>query len=224
MKPTFCLAIDGPAGSGKSSVARSIAKLKPLLHLDSGALYRRVTLFLMEKDHIHTRDTELEELLNTIHFQLIEGRLFYNGEPIGEEIRTPEVGKWTSPISTLPQVREKVNRSIREMAFGKAIVMDGRDIGTVVFPEADLKVYLDATPEERALRRIREWEQQGIYRDLEETLQEIKERDDRDSKRANAPLKPAQDAIIIDTTFLSFEDVVSTIVSWVDVLMKGIAR
>jgi len=221
MNPVFCLAIDGPAGSGKSTVAQKLAERFSLTHFDSGALYRSIAFFLMNKSVIESDPSEWITLLDSISFSFEENHLYLNQKKVGEEIRTPEVGRWASPVSSYPEVREKVNQSIRDMASGKTIVMEGRDIGTVVFPEANLKVFLEASLEERALRRRKEWEQEGIQRSFEETLEELKERDERDSQRVHAPLRPAEDAIVLDTTDLTLEEVVSTIGIWVDAIWKG---
>jgi cytidylate kinase len=139
--------------------------------------------------------------------------LYLNGKKLGEEIRTPDVSRFTSDISTKKTVRDFVTASIRDMIRGHNVIMEGRDIGSVVLPDADLKVYLTATPRERAKRRLKEWQGNGEQIELKEVIKEIERRDQQDSNRSLAPLKPAENAILLDTTSLSFHEVVEEISS-----------
>ncbi len=211
MMDSFHVAIDGPAGSGKSSVAGAVSERFRMIHFDSGACYRAVACFLLKNGIKKCDEQSIEKKLRLLHLEYRRGALFINGEKVGEEIRTPQVSQFTSDISTLETVRDFVTSSIRDMIEGMKVVMDGRDIGTVVLPNADLKIFLTASPEERARRRLKDWDSSGIDVEYEEVLNEIKERDDRDSSRKLSPLKPAEDALTIDTTNLSFEEVVDKI-------------
>ena len=211
MNDGFAVAIDGPAGSGKSSVARALSKKFDLIHFDSGACYRAVAYYFLSQGIKDSEEIEASDLFSLIRLDYSNGYLYLNGKKTGEEIRTPEVSQFTSDISTKRIVRDFVTTSIRNMIKGHHIIMEGRDIGSVVLPNADLKIYLTATPTERAKRRLKEWQSNGEEIDLNKVIKEIERRDQQDTNRSLAPLKPAENAIMIDTTSLSFHEVVEEI-------------
>ena len=209
------VAIDGPASSGKSTISKLIAKKTNFLYLDTGAMYRATTLAFL-RDHISVDDEKaIEELLDhlEISFKNTEdGQLvFLNGEDVTREIRNLEVTRNVSEVSAIKAVRVKLVQMQREIAENHSIIMDGRDIGTVVLPDAELKIFLVASVKERALRRYRENQEKGIELSLEKLEEEIAHRDFLDSTRKESPLKKADDAIEIDTTSLSIQEVVSKI-------------
>ncbi len=209
----FAVAIDGPAGSGKSSVAKALSEKFDFIHFDSGACYRAVAYYFLSRGIQDINEIERSNLSSMIHLEYLNGFLFLNGKRLGDEIRTPDVSQFTSDISTKRTIREFVTNSIRDMIKGHNVIMEGRDIGSVVLPNADLKVYLTATPQERAKRRLKDWQKNGEQIDLEKVRNEIERRDQQDSTRSLAPLKPAKNAILIDTSSLSFHEVVEEIAS-----------
>ena len=211
MNEGFKVAIDGPAGSGKSSVAKALSRRFELIHFDSGACYRAVAYYFWSEDIKDPEVIERKDLASLIRLTYQKGLLFLNGNKVGDEIRTPVVSRFTSDISTKKQIREFVTASIRDMIRGHDVIMEGRDIGSVVMPDADLKIYLTATPRERAKRRLKEWQKNGEQINLDEVIKEIELRDQQDTNRILAPLKPAEDAILLDTTSLSFHEVVEKI-------------
>lgn len=214
--PADVIAIDGPAGSGKSTTARAVAQALGFAHLDSGALYRAVTwLGLRMRSEFTGR--QLAELAREQHLGLVRDDGSFvpvlGKEPIGEVLRSPEVTRRVSAVAALPEVRDWVNRQLREAAAGAGgVVSDGRDIGTVVFPEARLKVFLTASPEERARRRFRETGEAENARALRRMVEDLEARDRADSERAVAPLRPAEGAVRLDTGGLRFEEQVGRIV------------
>ncbi|HOO32348.1 MAG TPA: (d)CMP kinase [Thermotogota bacterium] len=211
MSGSFSVAIDGPAGSGKSSISNAVCESFGFLHFDSGACYRAIAYYFLSRGINNIKEVESTDLPPLVKFKYSDGIVYINDRKLGEEIRTPEVSMFTSDISTLANVREFVTDSIRDMVDGKQVVMDGRDIGTVVLPDADLKIFLTATAEERACRRLKEWDGQGIEIEFEKVVEEIKRRDEQDTSRTLSPLKPATDSVIVDTTSLSFDEVVNKI-------------
>ena len=218
MKREKCIdvvAIDGPAGSGKSTVARNVAAELGFLFLDTGAMYRAVALHAV-KNNIGAVDNEqLQNLLNQINisFQDDAGLLILvNGEDVSVEIREPMVGKYASDYSTLPSVRNLCSRIQREIGEKSRTVAEGRDMGTVVFPDACWKFFLSASPSERARRRWMELTEKGNNIRFGDVFDQMIQRDEQDSKRSLAPLKPAVDAMLVDTTSRSVDDVVKLIV------------
>lgn len=204
------IVLDGPAGAGKSSVAREVARRLALPFLDTGAIYRAITLFMM-RGRIPPEDTpELRSRMSRFTLSFAGGRVTACGEDVTEAIRTPEVDAAVSAYSALPVVRRALLDIQRSHADG-GVVAEGRDMGTVVFPDADLKLFVTASPEERARRRCREREAKGETADLASTLEAIIKRDEYDSKREEAPLRPADDAVTIDTTDMTFDDVVERV-------------
>ena len=209
---SFVVAIDGPAGSGKGTVAKLISEKLGFVNIDTGATFRCIALAMIQKDIKKEEEDKIKELLNHIDINMKpDGTVLLNGEIVTDRIRENDVNTLVSPISVIKIVRDKLLDVQRKIAAGKNVVMEGRDIGTVVFPDADVKIYLDASPEERAKRRLKQNQEKGIESSYEEVLQNIIDRDKRDSSREIAPLKQADDAIYLDSTLLSIEEVVEKI-------------
>lgn len=211
----FAVAIDGPAGAGKSSVAKAAAQALGFVYVDTGALYRTVALYLL-RHGIDPRDAgAIEPELSKIQVDLThtpEGqKMFLCGEDVTGLIRTPEVSMAASHCSALPAVRAFLLDLQRDLARRNDVLMDGRDIGSVVLPDAQLKVFLTASPEERARRRVLQLEESGAPADFDVILREIQQRDYQDSHREAAPLKQAEDAVLLDTTHIGFEEAVNTL-------------
>ncbi len=214
------LAIDGPAGAGKSTVARDVAKALGYTYIDTGAMYRAVAYFAMQAGLVAGRDDEqIGELSGRLRFEFRpvgdERHLFADGQDVEHAVRLPEVGRMSSPVSAIPLVRHNLVVAQRQMAAGGGIVMEGRDIGTVVLPDAEVKVFLTASPQERARRRYRQLREMDIEVSYEEVLNEQMVRDQRDSSRAVAPLRKADDAVEIVSDGLQREEVVARIVALV---------
>ncbi len=214
------IAIDGPAASGKSTTARRVAQKLGYLYIDSGAMYRAVTLLALRKGiDVHdaaavariAREADIRFRSDGAPGQTV---IYLNGEEVSREIRTPDIDRNISPVAANPQVREILVRKQQELGRHGGVVMDGRDIGTVVFPQAELKVFMQASAEERARRRQKELAQKGIEVPLEQILQEIRRRDWEDMNRTHGPLKKAPDALELDTTHLTIEEQVEQIVKW----------
>lgn len=209
------VAIDGPASSGKSTISKLIAKKNHFLYLDTGAMYRVVTLAVL-RNHISLEDLDaINELVQNIEirFTMKDGKqsVFMNGEDVTDEIRSVEVTKNVSAVSALKEVRTRLVHLQQEIAENHSIIMDGRDIGTVVLPQAEIKIFLVASVEERAKRRFIENQEKGIEMSYEELVEDIRRRDHIDSTRKESPLKKADDAIEIDTTTMTIDDVVKTV-------------
>lgn len=212
----FIVTVDGPAGSGKSTIAKIIAKKYGFTYLDTGAMYRMIALYALE-NNISLDDTEaVEDMLKNTKLDIIGNQFFLNGKDVSEEIRTPRVSAIVSPVSAIKEVRVKLVDLQREISKGKSVILDGRDIGTVVFPNGDVKIFLVASPEERAKRRLKEYEEKGVEADYESVLASIKERDYLDSTRKESPLKKAEDAHEIDSSTMSIDEVVEAISKYID--------
>ena len=214
------LALDGPAGAGKSSVARDVARCLGYTFIDTGAMYRAVAWRALQQHLAVDRDDAcLGSLARQMAFEFrsVDGEqhLFADGEDVEEAIRTPEVGNYSSPVSAIPAVREHLVAAQRRMAGAGGVVMEGRDIGTVVLPEAEVKVFLTASEEERARRRQAQLRGQGVERELAQILAEQRERDARDSSREVAPLRPAEDARLLVSDGMTKAQVVELIVALV---------
>lgn len=217
---SFVVAIDGPAGSGKGTVTKIIASKKNLQYIDTGAMYRCIALKMLE-ENVSLEDIEkIKKILDNIQIDLEGSNVFLNNRDVTKQIRTVEVSNFTSPVSAIGFVREKMVELQRALANGKDVIMEGRDIGTIVFPNADVKIYLDAKPEERARRRVEQNEKNGISSNYEQILKDIIERDTRDMTRENSPLKKADDAILVDTTCLTIEEVIDKIINIIENKMK----
>lgn len=213
------IAIDGPAGSGKSTVAKEVAKMLGFHYLDTGAMYRSIAWLALERGISLDDDEAVAQLARTetVVFSHEEGNPLPSGVAIAGhditlEIRTPRIDKAVSPVSAIPAVREALTQQQRAIAASENIVMEGRDIGTVVFPRAELKVFLTASAEERARRRALQNAQRGLGEtDEAAILADIIRRDEADSTRAVAPLRPAEDAVMLDTTGMGIDEVCAAI-------------
>lgn len=214
---SFIVAIDGPAGAGKGTITKLVGEKLNLVNIDTGATFRCVALYMLRENITIHEEEKLEDILNKINIEMRQNNeIFLNGENVTTRIRENDVNDFVSIVSTIPVVRNKLLHLQRNIAKGQNIIMEGRDIGTVVFPNADVKIYLDATPEERARRRILQNREKGIDVTYEEVLKNIKDRDKRDSTRKVAPLKMAEDAIYLDSTNLSIEQVVEKIIKIIE--------
>ena len=205
------IAIDGPSGAGKSTLARSAAAELGYLYVDTGAIYRTIGYYA-HANHIDPKDEQaVASALPQVRVELTYGddglqHMLLNGQDVTKEIRLPEISLCASAVSAHPGVRAFLLEMQRELARTHNIIMDGRDIGTVVLPDADVKIFLTASPEARARRRMLELEQRGTPEPYEKILKEIEQRDWDDSHRATAPLRQAEDAVLLDTTELNFEE------------------
>jgi cytidylate kinase len=213
------IAIDGYSSTGKSTVARQLADWLDYLYVDSGAMYRAVTLYAMRKGYIsesHFDRTQLTADLQGIVLEFRKNKtgkaeIHLNGENVEKDIRTLQVSEFVSPVSTVSAVRSKLVQQQQQMGTEKGVVMDGRDIGTVVFPDAELKIFLNASAKERAQRRFMELTERGDSITFEEVLENVTERDHIDSTREDSPLRKATDAIEIDNSEMNLEDQFHTI-------------
>lgn len=218
MRRRPCIAIDGPVAAGKSTVARLVAAKLGYTYVDSGAMYRALA-WAASKRGISANDVRRAvALLDQIEIRLVprgegENQVFVNNWDVTGEIRSPEIGQLASQLSGIPEVRERMVALQQAMASRGGVVMEGRDIQTVVLPDAEVKVFLAAPPEERARRRHLELEQRSYTRDFDSVLAEIKARDDRDSSRQHSPLRAAADAVRVDTGGLTIEQVVDQVLS-----------
>lgn len=205
MNTTYSVAIDGPSGAGKSTIAKLCAEQLGFLYVDTGAIYRTVGLAVkiagIDSKDFHGVEALLPQIKITMRYDESGlQRMILNGEDVTAEIRMPEISIYASNVSAMPAVRSFLLDMQRKLAGENNVIMDGRDIGTVVLPDADIKVFLTAKPEERAQRRYEELLLKGVETTYEEVLRDIIYRDENDSNRAAAPLKPAEDAVLVDTT------------------------
>ena len=215
----FAVAIDGPAGAGKSSVAKAAAKELGFVYVDTGAIYRTIALYVLRQGVDPHDAAGVEALLPQIQVGMEyteQGqKMLLNGEDVTGLIRTPEVSMATSACSAIPAVRAYLLQLQRDLAEKNNVLMDGRDIGTVVLPHAQLKIFLTASPEERARRRMGQLEEAGQKADYQSILRDIVQRDYQDSHRETAPLRPAEDSVLLDTTGNVFEQSVAQLVALV---------
>ena len=204
MEQYIAVAIDGPSGAGKSTLARAVAAEFGFLYVDTGALYRTVGLYIRRKeidpDDAAAVAAALPGAQVSLAYRDGEQRVFLGDEDVSEAIRTPEASRYASKVSAIPAVRAFLLETQRRMARENSVVMDGRDIGTVVLPDAKIKIFLHASAEDRARRRFEELQARGTPQPYDEVLADIRERDERDENRAAAPLRRADDAIDLDTT------------------------
>jgi cytidylate kinase len=216
--PQIVIAIDGPAASGKSITARGVAKKLGYRYIDTGAMYRTITVKVLKKG-IDLNDTDAISGLvqhTTVSQQEVNGepRFLLDGVDVTDQLRTPEVNRNVSPVSEVPAVRQRMVAIQQESGRDGGVVLEGRDIGTVVFPNAELKIYLIADPKERARRRMLDLCKQDVKQDIETVLEDLETRDTRDSSRQLSPLRKAEDARDLDTTSLTIDQQVDIIVSW----------
>lgn len=214
------IAIDGPSGAGKSTVAKALAKKLGIVYVDTGALYRTIGYAAVSRG-ISTKDAlALEALLPDIHIDVKYENgvqcVYLNGENLGDRIRRPEISMAASDVSAIPAVRAFLLDTQRDIAHRNNVVMDGRDIGTVILPDADVKVFMVASAEARALRRTKELQEKGMPANYEDVLREMKERDAQDSGRAIAPAIPAPDAIHLDNSGMSAEESVDAVIKLIE--------
>lgn len=211
----FNIAIDGPAGAGKSTIARRTAQELSFIYVDTGALYRALAVFLVDEG-VSPEDTEkVKEAVKSVKISIAyengEQQVLVNGKNVTDRLRAESVGNMASTISAIPAVRAALLDLQRDLAKAHDVLMDGRDIGTNVLPDAELKIYLTASVETRAERRYRDLQEKGVEKPLSEIKKEIEERDHRDMTRAIAPLKQAEDAVYLDTSHMNIDEVVEAI-------------
>lgn len=213
MNKTIRIAIDGPGGAGKSTIAMAVAKALQIDYIDTGSMYRAVALKILNEKISLKDETALQQMLDRTSIDFSKGNIFLDGEIINDRIRTPEISAMASACSALPMVRNKLVALQRQMGESKSIIMDGRDIGTNVLPNAEYKFFLTASPEERARRRTLELQQKGQDVVYQTILEDIEKRDFADSNRALNPLTQANDALLVNTTGIPLEECIQLILS-----------
>lgn len=215
----YNIAIDGPASAGKSTVAKALAKKLNYVYVDTGSMYRAISVYVNENNIDYTNDSEviasLENISISLKYDNKNQLVILNGVDITGKLREEQIGTIASIVAVIPEVRKKLVSIQRELAKNENVVMDGRDIGTVVLPNANVKVYLDASAEIRAKRRVLELELKGIKSDYDEIYEDIKMRDHRDMTRETSPLKIAENAVVIDSSNLNQEEVLEKIIELV---------
>lgn len=215
-KKSFNIAIDGPAGAGKSTIAKTVAKKLGFIYVDTGAMYRAIALFILRQGINRKEESAVSEAVPhaqiTIRYQDGAQQVLLNGEDVSSLIRTEEVGNTASTISAYPAVRAHLLSLQRELAASADVLMDGRDIGTCILPNADVKIFLTASVKVRALRRYKELTEKGEMCNLEKIEQDIIDRDARDMTREIAPLKQAEDAVLLDSSEMTIAEVVQAII------------
>lgn len=216
MRSKTIVAIDGPAGAGKSTIAKRLAARIGADYIDTGAMYRAVALKLLRTGTDYNDPEALQTMLDAMDVDFSQGKTILDGEDVSGLIRTPEISALASPSSGVPAVRYKLTALQQAMGKRKSIVMDGRDIGTVVFPDADFKFFLTASADERARRRTEEMRAKGQEADFETIRADIIQRDYQDSHRAFRPLQKAEDAVEIDSTDMSIDSVVETMMAFIE--------
>ncbi len=228
MRP-IAIAIDGPSGAGKSTLSQAVAKELGIIYVDTGAIYRSVGLYIFRKGIDPKDAAAVEALLPDIHIELRHEKdglqhMLLNGEDVTSEIRKPEMSLYASDVSAIPAVRAFLLEMQREFSRRYSVIMDGRDIGTVVLPQAEVKIFLTASAEERARRRFQELQQRGTPQSYEEVLQQVRQRDLNDSSRAAAPLRQAEDAVLLDTTHLNFQQSKEAILSLIREKLNNVQK
>ena len=220
MDKIYRVAIDGPAGAGKSTMAKILAEKLGIDYIDTGAMYRAIALKILKTGIDYTNEQDLNKLLSSTDVDYYGGKVYLDGEDVSGLIRTPEVSDMASKSSAIPAVRDKLGELQMAIAKKRSLLMDGRDIGTIIIPDAEFKFFLNASSRIRAYRRICEMREKGIECDLDTVEQEIKERDYRDSHRDYHPLKKADDAIEIDTSDLKISEVVDKMLEIINEKIK----
>ncbi|ATW45438.1 (d)CMP kinase [Glaesserella parasuis] len=213
------ITVDGPSGAGKGTLCHALAEKLGFDFLDSGAIYRILALAAIKQGIAFENETALAQLGRNLNVKFVpennEIQVILDGENVGDQIRTAQAGQNASKIAVYPQVREALLQRQRDFRSPKGLIADGRDMGTVVFPEAEIKFFLDASAEERTKRRVKQLQEKGFNANFDEILAEIKERDFRDRNRPVAPLVPAKDAMILDSTHLSIEEVIQQALDYI---------
>ena len=217
----YSIAIDGPSGAGKSSMAKAVAKKYNFIYVDTGAIYRTVGLAAHRRGISCSDEAKVAKILPELRIEMKyddkgEQRMYLDSEDVSSDIRLPEISICASDVSALPAVRAFLLEMQRSMARTNSVIMDGRDIGTVVLPNADIKIFLTASSSERARRRLLQLKEKGINEDFDKVLKEIEYRDQQDSSRDIAPLKPADDAVIVDTSDIDFDGTVALLSSIIE--------
>ncbi|MBN6710543.1 (d)CMP kinase [Haemophilus haemoglobinophilus] len=225
MNKNFIITVDGPSGAGKGTLCYALAEKLGFRLLDSGAIYRVTALAALKKEIALDDEPKLAELARRLNIQFIpqegEVHIILDNENVSAQIRTQEVADAASKVAVFPQVRNALLQLQQDFANEKGLIADGRDMGTVVFPNAQVKLFLDASAEERAKRRYKQLQNKGINGNFAQILAEIKERDFRDRNRAVAPLKPAEDAFLLDSTELTIEDVIDQAINYINQVIKA---
>lgn len=216
MKKHFSIAIDGPGGAGKSTLAKAVAKKLNILHVDTGAIYRTIGYAAFSRGLDAKDESQIAPLLKEIQIDMAFDensgqKMLLDGKDVSTEIRLPEISMYASNVSALPCVRAYLLEMQRDIARRRSVIMDGRDIGTVVLPDADVKIFLSASPEVRARRRWLELQEKGAPDTYEAVLADLIARDERDSNRAIAPLRPADDAVLLDTSGMTLQESIDAI-------------
>ena len=229
MQKFYSIAVDGPAGAGKSSLSKKLAEVYGLVYLDTGAIYRTVGLACYRRGVDRKNETAVSAVLPELDIRIRyneEGqqRMILNGEDVSEAIRMPEISLCASEVSALPACRAYLLDMQRRFAREYNVILDGRDIGTVVLPNADLKIYLTASSEARAQRRFLELQQKGVEANFEEVLRDIILRDEQDMNRAIAPLRQAEDAVLVDTSELNLQESLEALCALVDERLPALTR
>ncbi|MDG6332749.1 (d)CMP kinase [Glaesserella parasuis] len=213
------ITVDGPSGAGKGTLCHTLAEKLGFDFLDSGAIYRILALAAVKQGIAFENETALAQIGRNLNVKFVpennEIQVILDGENVGDQIRTAQAGQNASKIAVYPQVREALLQRQRDFRSPKGLIADGRDMGTVVFPEAEIKFFLDASAEERTKRRVKQLQEKGFNANFDEILAEIKERDFRDRNRPVAPLVPAKDAMILDSTHLSIEEVIQQALDYI---------
>ncbi len=220
----YKIALDGPSGSGKSVMARAVAKKLNILYVDTGALYRAIGLYMFRNGIDVTNSESVVENLKYIDLKLTQSEdgqvVLLNGENVNADIRLPQISMYASKVSAIPKVRAFLLDIQRNTALTNNVIMDGRDIGTVIFPDAEVKIFLFASDEVRAKRRYKELIEKGIETTYDEVLSDMLKRDEDDRTRAVAPAVPAHDAIMLDSSFLNIEETISAITDIINSRIK----
>ena len=221
----YCVALDGPAGAGKSTVAKTVAKNLEILYVDTGALYRSLALFAINNNVSCSDEENVLKILDKANVELKYvnkvQRVFLNNEDVSEKIRTPEISMGASDISAIPAVRQFLLDLQRKIARENSVIMDGRDIGTVILPDAEVKIFITASAEIRAKRRYDELIEKGQDVVYEDVLKDVIERDYNDSHRKIAPLKQADDAVLLDTSSLSLDESIDAVIEIINNKIKA---
>lgn len=222
MKNNIVVAIDGPSAAGKSTIAKLVAKKENFIYIDTGAMYRCVAYYCLDRQIDLDDEEQVKTCIKDINIQLTaDNRVILNDKDVSQDIRTDEVSRGASIVSRYEAIRQFLVDSQRQMASMGNVILDGRDIGTVVLPNADLKIYQIASVETRALRRYKENIERGLQADLEVIQKEIEERDYQDIHRQISPLKKADDAIVVDTSDLTLDEVVDVVLKLIDKVKEG---